>query len=170
IAMHGRDCEELSAFQRSVAYAPIGRGRRARGETPDTAAHATRNVESRPTVLRQFPNPATNRLLPSSFEPRPFWRQTDWRVSNSTQIVGDYSGRLLDGRQQRTALGDGRPESLPVPSMARAPASEGQNYRKSAKTRIRRDDSNRERTLSQHSDPRTEGEATDEGHAGDKPR
>ncbi|KAL1657967.1 hypothetical protein GGF50DRAFT_131949 [Schizophyllum commune] len=156
--MHGRDCEQLSASQR------LGDALNndTRGETPDTAAQAARNVESRPAALRQFPNPATNCLLPSSFKPRPFWRQTP--VSSSTRIVEDYGGRLLDGRQQRTALGDGRPKSRSVPNMARAPVSEVHGYRKL------RDDSNRERALSRHSYPRTEVQAANEGHPGDEDR
>ncbi|KAI4294403.1 hypothetical protein K525DRAFT_212739, partial [Schizophyllum commune Loenen D] len=102
--------------------------RRAKGEPPDTAAQAARNVESRPAVLRQFPNPATDHLLPSSVCQRlRGWRR---RVSNMNQIVEDYSGRLPDGRRQRTALGDGRPKSRSVPNMARAPVSEVHGYRK----------------------------------------
>ncbi|KAI5900860.1 uncharacterized protein SCHCODRAFT_02683655 [Schizophyllum commune H4-8] len=149
IAKHGRDCEQLSQRLGDA----LNNGRRARGALPSTAAHAAQNVESRPAVHRQFPNPATNRLLPSSFEPRPFWRQT--RVLDSDQIVEEFGGRLLDGRQQRTALGD---ESRSVPNMARAPVLEVRGYRK-----VYSDDSNRERTLNQCVGRKAEGEATNEG-------
>ncbi|KAL1677707.1 hypothetical protein EV122DRAFT_290854 [Schizophyllum commune] len=141
--MHGRDCEELSASQRSGDTM----NNDTKGEPPDTAAQAARNVESRPAALRQFPNPATNCLLPSSFKPRPFWRQT--RVSSSTRIVEDYDGRLLDGRQQRLRF---------VPNMARS------------SRRLESGAKRRGRTLNQCAGSRTELKPTDEGHPGDKPR
>ncbi|KAL1752914.1 hypothetical protein FB107DRAFT_250480 [Schizophyllum commune] len=96
---------------------------RAKGEPPGTAAHASRNVGSRPAELRQFPNPATDHLLPSSFELRPFWRQTLYQRGHrevgivmdscrptdeaAQEVVEDYgaSAGLLDsdGRQQRVS-------------------------------------------------------------------